>query len=90
MSKETKIIILENKVRELEFQRNSLQGELIAAQKEVIGLKRANARLNNEVEIATAEIQDLQVNLFLNCFIRCVLILDSHVRKYFSQRKLHE
>lgn len=99
MSSATEKTLLENKIRELDFlkgrlerERTSLEGELIASQKEVVGLKcsiaemssasaglRAeleslqrhlttekadNARLRNEVSVATAEIQDLQVSFF--------------------------
>ncbi|XP_046449773.1 carboxy-terminal kinesin 2-like isoform X2 [Daphnia pulex] len=98
MSSATEKSLLENKIRELEFhkglierERTSLEGELIASQKEVVGLKcsmaemssasaglRAeleslqrhltieqadNARLRNDVSVATAEIQDLQARL---------------------------
>jgi chromosome segregation ATPase len=103
MSSATEKTLLENKIRELEFlkgrldrEKTSLEGELIASQKEIVGLKcsmaemssasaglRAeleslqrhltieqadNARLRNDLSVATADIQDLQVS-FINDFI---------------------
>ena len=123
MSSATERTLLENKVRELEFQKsrlerekNSLEGELLASQKEVIGLKcsiaemssassglRAemetlqrqlnheqadNTRLRNDVTLANAEIQDLQVSVldFLYSFILLLITLVAS-RLVFAKKK---
>lgn len=66
----TEKTLLENKIRELEFQksrvereRTSLEGDLIASQKEVVGLKCSVAEMTSASSGLRAELEMLQRNL---------------------------
>ena len=70
MSNVTEKTILENKIRELEFskgrlerEKNSLEGELAASQKEVIGLKCSIAEMSSASAGMRAELESVQRQL---------------------------
>lgn len=70
VSNATERSLLENKIRELEFQksraereRTNLEGELIASQKEIVGLKCSIAEMSSASAGMRAELEILQRQL---------------------------